>query len=131
MSRGALLGSPAAGRALGSLRLSASVCPVSHTPKPCTAPSPPRRFIGCVDYVWFTPGGGTSGGPPGADSWQLHPLSVLQPPPVQTLDCALPSPAWPSDHIALVADFALVPGAAGRPAEQRPPGRRRGKRAST
>lgn len=75
-----------------------------------------------MDYIWYTPGGD--------GSWQLQPLSVLQPPPVQTLDCALPSPAWPSDHIALLADFALVPGAAAGRAEQQPPGRRRGKRPS-
>jgi hypothetical protein len=32
---------------------------------------------------------------------------VLQPPSLRTLHGGLPSKAWPSDHISLVADFAL------------------------
>ena len=80
------------------------------------------KFIGCVDYMFFTPtgdsgssssgGGGSRGGGGGgeaAGTWRLVPQQVLEPPPLQTLHCALPSPAWPSDHIALVADFALHP----------------------
>lgn len=68
------------------------------------------RFIGCVDYVWFSPGGSE------AAPWHLLPLAVLPPPPLETLHCALPSPAWPSDHISLVCDFALLNN--GVPAQQ-------------
>jgi hypothetical protein len=33
---------------------------------------------------------------------------VLQPPPLRTLRGGLPSPAWGSDHVSLVADFELA-----------------------
>lgn len=68
------------------------------------------KFVGTVDYIWYTPAAAA-----GSTSWQLTPLRVLQPPPLQSLHCALPSPAWPSDHIALVCDFALQPAEEQRP----------------
>lgn len=75
------------------------------------------RFIGCVDYVWFTPGNNE------AAPWRLLPTAVLQPPPLETLHCALPSPAWPSDHVSLVCDYALLPVLL--PAQQRAKGRKK------
>jgi hypothetical protein len=80
--------------------------------------------------MWFTPSssnGGTASSD-GAGGWRLLPLSVLQAPPLETLHCALPSPAWPSDHISLVCDFALVPlpGAAEQQQSQKR-GQRKGK----
>jgi hypothetical protein len=60
------------------------------------------KFIGAVDYIWSSRAEAGSG-------WQLLPLGVLLPPPLQTLSCALPSPAWPSDHVSLVTDFAYLP----------------------
>ncbi len=75
------------------------------------------RFIGCVDYVWFTPGNNE------AAHWRLLPTAVLQPPPLETLHCALPSPAWPSDHVSLVCDYALLP--VSLPAQQKAKGRKK------
>ena len=71
------------------------------------------RFIGTVDYIWFTPDSGnssstaTSKAPSGG--WRVQPLAVLMPPPLQGLRTGLPSHAWPSDHVSLVADFMVVP----------------------
>ena len=59
------------------------------------------KFIGTVDLILYTRE--ARGG------WRLEPVGVLLPPPLETLHCALPSPAWPSDHISLVADFSLTP----------------------
>jgi len=77
---------------------------------PCLCPD---RFIGNVDFQFF------SGGADEPSGWRLLPLAVLQPPPVQTLNCSLPSPAWPSDHISLVCDYALLSGSAPARREQR------------
>ncbi|KAL4425811.1 hypothetical protein ABPG75_009827 [Micractinium tetrahymenae] len=71
------------------------------------------KFIGCVDYMWFTPGGSE------AAPWRLLPVATLCPPPAETLHCALPSPAWPSDHISLVCDYALLPGVVAAQRERR------------
>eukprot|EP00887_Chlorella_sp_A99_P001011 scaffold5.g1011.t1 len=60
------------------------------------------KFIGTVDYIWFTPHSPGSSG-----DWSMRPLGVLLPPPVQTLRCGLPNHQWPSDHVCLVADFEL------------------------
>ncbi|GAB4817059.1 hypothetical protein N2152v2_004105 [Parachlorella kessleri] len=95
------------------------------------------KFIGTVDYIWYTPhtptlepgskdspaaaagpaGGSSKGsrgrsagraGSAGGARFALRPLGVLQPPSLQSLATGLPSGAWPSDHVSLVADFALV-----------------------
>ncbi|KAK9805158.1 hypothetical protein WJX72_002651 [[Myrmecia] bisecta] len=56
------------------------------------------RFIGTVDYIWYHSQ---------ASSYVLEPLRVLDPPPLETLHCGLPSPEWASDHICLVCEFGL------------------------
>lgn len=108
------------------------------------------KFIGCVDYIWFTPtpqqaqqaqqqaqeqqgGPGSSGAPGGsadaasgsqvpqqgeAPRFTLRPLSVLQPPPLQSLRTGMPCGAWPSDHVSLLADFALFDSQQAEQAEQ-------------
>jgi mRNA deadenylase 3'-5' endonuclease subunit Ccr4 len=60
------------------------------------------RYVGTVDYLFYTPeaAGGGAG--------RLRPVRVLQPPPLRTLRGGLPSPAWGSDHVSLVADFELA-----------------------
>lgn len=100
------------------------------------------KFIGTVDYIWFTPppqqqqptagkgsstseggsgskdaedgeggqGVGSQGGP--GPRYALRPLSVLLPPSLQSLKTGMPCSAWPSDHISLLADFALYDAAA-------------------
>ena len=37
------------------------------------------------------------------------PCRVLLPPPLQSLRCGLPSPEWPSDHVSILVEFALLP----------------------
>lgn len=55
-------------------------------------------FVGTIDYIWYE----TSG---------LQPLQVLRLPERQTVSScqALPSPVFPSDHLPLLASFALRP----------------------
>jgi hypothetical protein len=81
------------------------------------------KFIGTVDYIWYTQPleeqqgsgagselGGSQTAPnlgAAAARFALRPLSVLQPPSLQTLHTGMPCGAWPSDHVSLVADFAL------------------------
>jgi mRNA deadenylase 3'-5' endonuclease subunit Ccr4 len=75
------------------------------------------KFIGTVDYIWYTPSAqqqqhsgselGTGPATAAAGRFALRPLSVLQPPSLQTLHTGMPCGAWPSDHVSLVADFAL------------------------
>lgn len=66
------------------------------------------KFLGTVDYIFYTPEA------PHLESGEmfggagLRPLSVLKPPPLRTLQHGLPCTAWPSDHVCLVADFALT-----------------------
>ncbi|KAK9799388.1 hypothetical protein WJX73_009972 [Symbiochloris irregularis] len=57
------------------------------------------KFIGTVDFVWFSPQAG---------SHTVVPCRVLLPPPLESLHCGLPSQHWPSDHISLVFDFVLL-----------------------
>jgi hypothetical protein len=57
-------------------------------------------WTGVLDYIWFS-----------AES--LLPVAVLAVPTASELTAAsgtpLPNPQWPSDHLCLCADFALVP----------------------
>jgi hypothetical protein len=75
------------------------------------------RFIGTVDYVWFTPDGldqtgeGGEGGDAAPASSILAPLRVLAPPPLASLPGGLPARDYPSDHVSVVVDF--VAGARG------------------
>ncbi len=39
---------------------------------------------------------------------QIRPRRALLPPPLDSLHCGLPSPAWPSDHISLLCDFQMI-----------------------
>lgn len=64
------------------------------------------RFIGTVDYVWFTPDGVVV--EDGAATTRLHPTRVLAPPPLASLPGGLPSPDYPSDHVSVVVDFVAV-----------------------
>lgn len=56
------------------------------------------KFIGTVDFVWYTPR---------VQHLTLIPTAVLLPPPLESLHCGLPSPEWPSDHISLLTKFNL------------------------
>lgn len=49
---------------------------------------------------------GAPGGP-GSDEWELFPMRVAMVPPLRSLRCGLPAPEYPSDHISLVAEFAV------------------------
>jgi hypothetical protein len=77
--------------------------------------------VGTVDYVWFTPdalaggecGGGDGGGGPPSTATVLRPLRVLAPPPLAALPAGLPTAAFGSDHIAVVADFGVWGGGGG------------------
>ena len=53
-----------------------------------------NRFVGTVDYVWY-------GG-------RLEPLAVLDVPCKGVPRKAMPNKQWPSDHVALCADFVCV-----------------------
>lgn len=57
------------------------------------------KFLGTVDYMWYTPNAdkGTT----------LLPTKTLVPPPLEHLYCGLPSPEWQSDHMSLVTDFSV------------------------
>ncbi|KAL3132842.1 hypothetical protein ABBQ38_006767 [Trebouxia sp. C0009 RCD-2024] len=57
------------------------------------------KFLGTVDYMWYTPQAdkGTT----------LVPTRTLVPPPLEHLYCGLPSPEWQSDHMSLVTDFSV------------------------
>ncbi|KAK9815961.1 hypothetical protein WJX74_009445 [Apatococcus lobatus] len=57
------------------------------------------RFIGTVDFMWFTPE---------MEGLRLRPRRALLPPPLDSLHCGLPSPTWPSDHISLLCDFHML-----------------------
>jgi endonuclease/exonuclease/phosphatase family metal-dependent hydrolase len=60
------------------------------------------KFVGTVDYVWFTPaalGGGRTA---------LAPTRVLAPPPLASLPAGLPSLDYPSDHVSVVVDFVAT-----------------------
>lgn len=57
------------------------------------------KYVGTVDYIFFTPGAG--------DLFEVRPVRVLSPPPLSTLRHGLPSVTWPSDHVCLVADFVI------------------------
>ncbi|CAL8463659.1 g3193 [Coccomyxa elongata] len=46
-------------------------------------------------------------GEPGSDEWELLPMRVAMVPPLRSLRCGLPAPEYPSDHISLVAEFAV------------------------
>lgn len=46
--------------------------------------------------------------PDEAPRWVLRPKRVVQPPPLSSLRCGLPSPKYPSDHISLIADFTMI-----------------------
>jgi hypothetical protein len=48
------------------------------------------------------------GAPDKAPRWVLRPKRVVQPPPLSSLRCGLPSPKYPSDHISLIAEFAMI-----------------------
>ncbi len=39
---------------------------------------------------------------------RIRPRRALLPPPLDSLHCGLPSPAWPSDHISLLCDFQMI-----------------------
>ena len=67
------------------------------------------RFTGTVDYIWFTPD--SAGLAPSADAapaFALRSARVLAPPDFASLHCGLPSPEWPSDHVALMAEFVVT-----------------------
>eukprot|EP01012_Entosiphon_sulcatum_P031967 TRINITY_DN4069_c0_g1_i1.p1 TRINITY_DN4069_c0_g1~~TRINITY_DN4069_c0_g1_i1.p1 ORF type:complete len:356 (-),score=48.81 TRINITY_DN4069_c0_g1_i1:2-1069(-) len=55
------------------------------------------KFQGCIDYIWYSPG-------------NIQLLSVLRPP--QSTG-PFPDSSMPSDHIALVSDFAILDSGAG------------------
>jgi len=55
-------------------------------------------YVGCLDYIWMTPA-------------SFRPIRVLGVIPLSQLDPVLkpfPNPAFPSDHVPLVADIQLV-----------------------
>ena len=61
-----------------------------------------------MDYIWYTPPAeGDAAEAAGGGRYALRPLSVLLPPSLQSLRTGLPAGAWPSDHVSLVADFAV------------------------
>lgn len=78
-------------------------------------------YVGTVDYVWFTEDDprrreglppcarAPAAGQPGArPALRLSPRAVLEPPTLRSLLMSMPTDTWPSDHVALVADFDLV-----------------------
>ena len=90
------------------------------------------RYIGTVDYLWYSshchtstaaplipPGEGGSAAPPlagggtvmgGASDSRvgLVPLQALLPPDPRRLPTGIPNQTWPSDHIALICDFMFT-----------------------
>ena len=70
------------------------------------------RYVGTVDYIFYSPQAPTgaeddSGAVEGQECLTLEPLRVFQPPPLRTMHTGLPSITWPSDHLSLIADFAI------------------------
>lgn len=55
------------------------------------------RYVGTVDYIFYGD----------CEDSGLRPVRVLQPPSLRSVPGGLPSLAWPSDHLCLVADFEL------------------------
>ena len=115
---GAPAAPPASARAAGApiaagwvashpLRLASAYAEAADGEPPFT--SAHSRFIGTVDYVWFTPEGVASGGGGGTTATtRLHPTRVLAPPPLASLPGGLPSPDYPSDHVSVVVDFVAA-----------------------
>ena len=62
------------------------------------------RFLGTVDYIWFTDQPLTGSGA------RLAPARVLAPPPLAALPAGLPTRQYGSDHLAVAADFVWVDG---------------------
>lgn len=56
-------------------------------------------LLPAVDFIWFT---ATSSGNP-----VLRALQALLPPAAAALPNGMPNHSWASDHISLVADFAM------------------------
>lgn len=70
------------------------------------------RYVGTVDYIFYSPQApigaeDDSGATEGQGCLTLEPLRVFQPPPLRTMHTGLPSVTWPSDHLSLIADFAI------------------------
>ncbi|GFR43062.1 hypothetical protein Agub_g4069 [Astrephomene gubernaculifera] len=86
------------------------------------------RYVGTVDFVWYTPGAAEPGEAPGAEGpegcrrerggsaprmqgvaagFRLAPLRVLHPPDPLAYPYGMPCDGWPSDHVSLVVDFRL------------------------
>jgi len=58
-----------------------------------------QQFRGTLDYIWY-------------DSSAIRCAAVAPVPPLEQLTRAgpaLPSPQYPSDHVALIADFVFLP----------------------
>ncbi|KDD71833.1 hypothetical protein H632_c4322p1 [Helicosporidium sp. ATCC 50920] len=68
-------------------------------------------YVGTVDYIWYTADAEAEAGV--APAWRIRPRGVHLPPALRTLQSGLPCQTWPSDHIALVADFDLWRGGTG------------------
>ena len=76
------------------------------------------KYVGTVDYIFFTSsttgvemnvdGDGESEDTAAVVVQRLRPVRVLQPPPLRTMHSGLPSLAWPSDHLCLMADFEVI-----------------------
>jgi mRNA deadenylase 3'-5' endonuclease subunit Ccr4 len=82
------------------LSLRSAYCAVAGREPPYTTCH--GRYIGTVDYVWYT------AEPVGEGGATLRALGVLQPPRLAGIHSGLPSAEWPSDHVALVADFEVA-----------------------
>lgn len=66
------------------------------------------KYVGNVDYIFYTPTSSDEEDTAGqSNGFKLEACTVLQPPSLRTLHRGLPSDAWPSDHISLVANFTL------------------------
>ena len=87
------------------LRLASAYAATAGVEPPFT--SAHSRFIGTVDYVWFTPEGVVGGGGAATTTARLHPTRVLAPPPLASLPGGLPSPDYPSDHVSVIVDFCV------------------------
>jgi hypothetical protein len=90
------------------------------------------RYVGCVDFVWFTAGSAEAslragGGPEEEESaaalptiadgaadgdvgFALRPMRTLLPPDPALFARGLPDASWPSDHMSLGVDFRLSSG---------------------
>ncbi len=73
------------------------------------------RYVGTVDYIFYSPQAPSGveddndNNEEDASAAALKPLRVFQPPPLRTMHTGLPSLMWPSDHLSLIADFAIQP----------------------